>query len=577
MKRFFFSLIALSAAAAGCTQSAMLETPEALNQPVSFSPYTGRTPETKATSIIGVTGDQDGGVSLAQAGGFRVFAVANTKQEDGTVNKTVKLNNVLVEYDNGMWKYSPLLFWPDGSSSTTMSFVGYSANGIGSESGVEGLSNISKDGFTFTVPTDISKQVDLLATAYQANKSLNNNGADVTMQFHHLLTRIGFKLQTSTNKQVAINSIALKGSMYTSATLDFDDAIGNVTPVLKHSGNKNLGENGYVYLNQIKTFTQGATTKTSILENQYLMILPHTVGQNDNVRVEVEYTIGSKTKQSTVEIPAGFDFKAGYAYEFILKISTSSITFDVTEKDWNNPTDDDTPIIIQPKPQEDIILGGAVVNTDAATVSITINNKDLDVAGVAYKIKGSEDTWSEQPIDEVSEGTHPVTISGLAQNTEYVYCGYSVDNGTTVYYPAEEDNCPSFVTTVDVRKYMTDDGSENADVKIDNVIVHGSYDPSSSSDLSISEYGFCLIEGYGTPTIMDKIVDNTSGVEAETITGAPAGHIGFKYSITGLKYNTIYTFCAYVKNSKGIYSYSSPYTFQTLFVVDDEDYAGDGI
>ena len=427
MKRFFFSLIALSAVAVGCTQSALLETPEALNQPVSFSPYTGRTPETKATSIIGVTGDQDGGVSLAQAGGFRVFAVANTKQEDGTVNKTVKLNNVLVEYDNGMWKYSPLLFWPDGSSSTTMSFVGYSANGIESNSGVEGLSNISKDGFTFTVPTDISKQVDLLATAYQANKSLNNNGADVTMQFHHLLTRIGFKLQTSTDKQVAINSIALKGSMYTSATLDFDDAIGNVTPVLKHSGNKNLGENGYVYLNQVKTFTQGATTKTSILENQYLMILPHTVGQNDNVRVEVEYTIGSKTKQSTVEIPAGFDFKAGFAYEFILKISTSSITFDVTEKDWNNPTDDDTPIIIQPKPLEDIILGGVAVELTTATASITVNNDELPEVGVAYKIKGStgDFAYSKVSATELEERTYTVDLTPLAQNTEYIYCAYS--------------------------------------------------------------------------------------------------------------------------------------------------------
>ena len=197
------------------------------------------------------------------------------------------------------------------------------------------------------------------------------------------------------------------------------------------------------------------------------------------------------------------------------------------------------------------------------------------MAGVAYKIKGSDATWSKQPIDKVSEGTHPVTISNpeLDQNTEYVYCGYSVDNGTTVYYPAEESSCPSFITTVDVDSIMND----NADIDVDQVTLHGSYNSSSESGITITEYGFCLIEGAGTPTIMDKIVDDSSdsGIESEDV--EKTGHTGFKYSITGLKYSTKYTFCAYVKNSKGIYSYGSPHTFQTLFVVDDNDFAGGGI
>ena len=51
MKRFFFSLIALSAAAIGCTQSALLETPDQFGTEITFSPYTGRTPVTKATSV----------------------------------------------------------------------------------------------------------------------------------------------------------------------------------------------------------------------------------------------------------------------------------------------------------------------------------------------------------------------------------------------------------------------------------------------------------------------------------------------------------------------------------------------
>ena len=72
MKRFFFSLIALSAAVVGCTQSALLESPEIFNQEVSFSPYTGRTPVTKATDIVGKTG-------LASAGGFQVYCFLDKK------------------------------------------------------------------------------------------------------------------------------------------------------------------------------------------------------------------------------------------------------------------------------------------------------------------------------------------------------------------------------------------------------------------------------------------------------------------------------------------------------------------
>ena len=66
MKRFFFSLIALAAVAASCTQSALVETPDLNGTEITFNPYTGRTPVTRATDIVKATG-------LANAGGFQVI------------------------------------------------------------------------------------------------------------------------------------------------------------------------------------------------------------------------------------------------------------------------------------------------------------------------------------------------------------------------------------------------------------------------------------------------------------------------------------------------------------------------
>ena len=75
MKRFFFSLIALAAVAASCTQSALVETPDLFGTEVSFSPYTGRTPVTKATQIA----DAD---ALNADGGFNILCYLNKGGED---------------------------------------------------------------------------------------------------------------------------------------------------------------------------------------------------------------------------------------------------------------------------------------------------------------------------------------------------------------------------------------------------------------------------------------------------------------------------------------------------------------
>ncbi|MBR5141512.1 MAG: hypothetical protein IKW55_03435, partial [Bacteroidales bacterium] len=131
MKRFFFSLIALSAAAVGYTQSALLETPENFNQEVSFSPYTGRTPVTKASTIAqpdaeGIMSEE--AITLADDGGFNVFGFLTN--EDGNTTILDAMNNEHVFMGANGWTYDGLVYWPDKASKSTMSFVAYSNNAV---------------------------------------------------------------------------------------------------------------------------------------------------------------------------------------------------------------------------------------------------------------------------------------------------------------------------------------------------------------------------------------------------------------------------------------------------------------
>ena len=364
MKRFFFSLIALSAAAIGCTQSAMLETPALEGVEVSFSPYTGRTPVTKATSIVGPAG-------LA-ADGFRVYSILNKPESD----PSVYLEDELVSSTDGAnWSYVNKVYWPT-SEGTTLDFVAYSANAANL------LTADDETGFTFKVPESVGQQVDLLATAYQSGKTLVSDGK-VNLHFYHLLSRIGFKIQTTSTSPITIKSISLEGKMPDAGTLEYKDYTGEEIPSLTPTVQPaNYQTKTYFYLNNAEIeLAEGATNATSItgLENEYLMIMPHNASPNSGHKVSVTYQIGSKEQTATADLPADFVFAQGMAYEFILKISTSALTFEVTEQGWY-----ETGVVPEPEePEEPEEEGPEVVIPEQFP---EVDQKTAEDLGIVFNI-----------------------------------------------------------------------------------------------------------------------------------------------------------------------------------------------
>ena len=205
MKRFFFSLIALAAAAASCTQSALVETPDLFGTEITFNPYTGRTPVTKATEVADAN-------ALNEDGGFNILCYLNKENEEprvyldarvtkaGTAELEVADNDMIEtiyssstsrpdlsgSYDGstipegwtddkqsgsiwravsekdasgnewsqwkiseivsgGYWDYPGTVSWPDSQSSSTLSFVAYSNNVYGPDNTIDADDEVDKD------------------------------------------------------------------------------------------------------------------------------------------------------------------------------------------------------------------------------------------------------------------------------------------------------------------------------------------------------------------------------------------------------------------------------------------------
>lgn len=235
MKRFFFLLIALAAVTIGCTKSGLVEVPQTFETPISFDPYTGKAPTTKATVM-----DEDAlkADMATLKGGFHVSAFTRIGAgAEAVVNYVTPYMDENVwwaaatasggtdseepEDDetqegegsaSGTWDYEGKAYWPEGA----LDFVAY---GLNAERHMQFSSN--KD-FTYTVPTFVSDQEDLIVSKPQPGMT-NANGAAINLPFYHLLSKIGFSLQTNDDPDgvtVKIKKIELNGNFFGEGTVD---------------------------------------------------------------------------------------------------------------------------------------------------------------------------------------------------------------------------------------------------------------------------------------------------------------------------------------------------------------------
>lgn len=388
MKRFYFIAVALTALAVGCTKSNLVDLPEALETPIAFEPYAGKTPTTKASVMTGAILES---YNDEETPAFHVTAFIPGEYGKPYMDKDVWcLTSSSTEGDEttpATWKYSGMAYWPESN----LEFVAYGLNAdkelpAGSQTSTIEFTNGSLTEFTYAVSDLVSDQEDLIVADYQQRAS--QEGAAVNLQFQHLLSKVGFSLQTNKENDVVvtIKKVELKGNFFKTGTVDMlkkgDDLKVATTGTATSTSYSLFGELGTD--NSIKSYNPDATESaeylcfqgtsvgpdtstpifashrltTTVVEgvktenitdfagadanNRYMMLIPCTPGTTGSkATIDVIYQLTDAEEQKAkVELPESFVFEKGKGYEFVLKVSTMAVSFQVEVIDWATGTVD---------------------------------------------------------------------------------------------------------------------------------------------------------------------------------------------------------------------------------------------
>lgn len=407
MKRYIISLIALSAAVIGCTKSGLVESPQKYQEPITFETYTGKTPTTKATEVTTATlathTSKDNPafhVNAFLVSDPQTYTNAYMNKDVYSTSETPTADATNQGFYNS-WTYEGATYWPDNGS---LLFVAYGLNAdkmfgaeeaVKDESGneitpaVPGTPTMTFSNYanmTYTVPAKTSEQEDLIVAVPTTQGISNNVASNVLLNFKHMLSKVGFSLKTdaTNNVIITIKSIKLKGAFNSTgdvnlAVVDATTQVPFITTGTRTSDvssyslfDTNYGETGAtgpfdcfqitkspgatptpIYPNTTYTPSTGEDVsnayagKTGASENnRYMMLIP---GTQANATIEVVYELeGAKEQKATASLGSEFKFEAGKAYEFVIKMNTSSIEFEAGITDWNDTTIAGESIVLKP-------------------------------------------------------------------------------------------------------------------------------------------------------------------------------------------------------------------------------------
>ena len=227
MKRFFFSAIALIAAATSCTESGLIDAPDFYGNAIVFDTYIGKAPMTKAENIdvdyLENTVDNGGGIQL-----FAFKSPINNTNRDYVDYSEAYINGRLV-YSSNIWNYqienaekiwvNEEAYMPSGKD---LAFAAYNLS--------SGVSTTNCKDFNFTVSDVVANQVDLLVTPLNFVTETGQT-TNVPLRFYHLLSRVGFKvLSTGGSTDITISSIKLNGRFIKTGHVDM--SLATATPNL---------------------------------------------------------------------------------------------------------------------------------------------------------------------------------------------------------------------------------------------------------------------------------------------------------------------------------------------------------
>lgn len=358
--------ILLFAAAAimmvGCSKDQVVsEMPQ--DNAINFGMYFGRDAQSRA-AIMDLTDLQE------QSFGVFAYYTDNSDYVEGTSTPNFMFNQKVKWNGTDAWVYSPLKYWPN-EAADRLSFFAYAPHTA------ESNTNIVLDGFTntsasapvlkYTLAENLADHVDLLWATPVKDQTNQKIAEKVKFTFNHALSRIGFKAvavideingentgevdvtdphatEVAPGTTITIDEIVLTGDFHKGGTLSLID--GSWTKDAAATKNYTWGAGEL-----IAGHTVTKTKAVVIEDDSYLTVVPQLTDGNKDLKIKVTYTVttedaalegGMSVVQSTVESDAfDFEFKQGYAYNFVLHIGLTSVKFDAEVAAWALGTDED--------------------------------------------------------------------------------------------------------------------------------------------------------------------------------------------------------------------------------------------
>lgn len=380
MKRIIFITIALAAMSVGCTKSNLVSVSKGQKTPIAFETYNGKTPVTKATEVTESTFE----ASTESAPAFRALAMLPTgagyMDEPVWYVPAVADNPDTEDTDETMaayWDYDGVTYWPSDGSSLTFAAYGLNvpADNI----------SLSSNTLTYTVPEYAADQADLIVATPETQDATTGGGV-VSLVFKHMLSRIGFTLQTSSNgTNVTVKTIELHGNFKSSGEVDLtaeapsiastvnsattscyslfkagdyfetlpnDDAAAGVKIYPRYASD---GYGGYVTVDdesdRFMMIIPGEITETvdtDDIDNDkdteetvdpYIKVVYQIAGASDQLAL-IPLKRSIVNADGEVTGTENWNFEAGKAYEFVFTVSVAKIEFTGSVVDWDENIDD---------------------------------------------------------------------------------------------------------------------------------------------------------------------------------------------------------------------------------------------
>ena len=256
------------------------------------------------------------GTQITKADGMSSFGVT------AFLGSQKYMDHVEIKKSDDSWKPETDYFWLNGKSLDFYAWYPYnSAEGTNGIPAGMTLNNEDFSSISYTVPTDVSKQEDLMF-AVNKNESEPKDGKATSLDFKHSLAAVKFvvgDLPTGTK----VSSVALKGVRYK----------GDLAVTAGNNGAAQLAWSNLA--NETRDFTQATTkevkendTDNAITkENQTFFMMPQTLPDDAMVEVVVEDEKASKVtltgalQDATAAEQAKNKWEAGNTYTYSISLS----------------------------------------------------------------------------------------------------------------------------------------------------------------------------------------------------------------------------------------------------------------